>query len=208
MVILPVHPIAPDCHLLDELLPADGCFPAVQDSQGNFLHIALDLALLRLLQKLVGIFLPCHSFFPFCPLKGLAFFGNMQALFPTLCVAPVFQFSQVGTAPLELVAIFIVHRIDDKMRVYVFPVFMCGDQHLKPLPCRGLFRKPHSVPVGLLRCDLFVRMVALDKMFVRPAPGLAPQLLCCLHFVLDSLRLAMETAHQLFLGLFFFCHII
>lgn len=90
MVILPVHPVAPACHLLDELLPAGGCFLAVQDSQGNLLHVALDLALLRLLQELVGIFLPCHSFFPLYPLKGLAFFRNVQTLFPALRIAPLF----------------------------------------------------------------------------------------------------------------------
>ena len=94
------------------------------------------------------------------------------------------------------------------MCVYVFPVFMRDDQHLKPLPCLGMLRKLHSVPVSLLRCDLFVRMIALDKMFVRPSAGLTPQFLCCLHFVLDRFRLTVQTAYQLFFGLFSFCHII
>jgi len=89
MVVLPVHPVTPVCHLLDELLTAGGCLLAVPDSQGDLLHIALDLALLCLFQELVGILFPCHSFFPFCPLKGLSLFRNMQALFPALRIAPL-----------------------------------------------------------------------------------------------------------------------
>lgn len=208
MVILPVNPVSPFFHLLYELLPAVGSFLAVQDGQGDLLDIAFHLPLLCLLQELIGVFLPCHGLFPVFPFKGLSLFRDVQALFPALCVAPLFQFPQVGTAPLKLVPVFIVHRIDDKVRVYVFPVLMRGDQNLEPFPCRGMLRQLHSVPVGLLRSDLLVCMVALDKMFIGPAPGLSPQLLCGLHFVLGCFRLTVEAAHQLFFCFFFFCHII
>ena len=36
----------------------------VQHRKGNILHIAFDLSLLCLFQKLVGVFAPCHRFFP------------------------------------------------------------------------------------------------------------------------------------------------
>ena len=208
MVVLPVNPVSPFFHLRCELLPAVGSFLAVQDGQGDLLDIAFHFSLLCLLQELIGVFLPCHGLFPVFPFKGLPLFRNVQALFPALCVTPLFQLPQVGTAPLELVPVFIVHRIDDKVRVYVFPVLMRGDQNLEPFPCRGMLRQLHSVPVGLLRGDLFVCMVALDKMFVCPAPGLSPQLLCGLHFVLGCFRLTVQAAHQLFFCFFFFCHII
>ena len=53
-------------------------------------------------------------------------------------------------------------------------------------------------------CDTVTTKIMLIGSSIR----LAPQLLCGLHFLLDRLRLTMQTADKLLLCLFFFRHII
>jgi hypothetical protein len=75
-------------HQPDKDFPAGRCFLAIQHRKGNILHIAFYLSLLCLFQKLVGVFAPCHRFFPDFSSKCLSFLRHMQALFPALLVAP------------------------------------------------------------------------------------------------------------------------
>nr|WP_173847380.1 MULTISPECIES: hypothetical protein [unclassified Fibrobacter]AIF29631.1 hypothetical protein [Campylobacter coli]AIF29646.1 hypothetical protein [Campylobacter coli]AVY51747.1 hypothetical protein [Campylobacter coli]QBG38969.1 hypothetical protein [Campylobacter coli]QBG38982.1 hypothetical protein [Campylobacter coli] len=88
MAVLPVHPVPSFIHQPDKGFPAGRCFLTIQHRKGNILHIAFDLSLLCLFQKLVGVFAPCHRFFPDFSSKCLSFLRHMQALFPALLVAP------------------------------------------------------------------------------------------------------------------------
>lgn len=141
VVVLPLHTIPTFIHQPDEILPAGSCLFTVQHRKGYILHIAFNFPLFRLFQKLVRFFLPCNGFFPFFSLKGLSLFRHVQALFPALLIATLFQIFQVVLAPLELVAVLIVHRIDYEMRVYMVFVLMSSHKHFKPFPCRRILGK-------------------------------------------------------------------
>ena len=151
MLVLPVHAISFFSHHPDKFLPAGGGFLTVQDCQGNVLDIAFYFPLLRLLQKLVRLFLPCHCFLTLRSLKGLALFWNVQSLFPTLCVAPLLQLLQVGAAPLQLVSILIIYRIDNKVCMDMVFILMGSYKNFKSIPCWGIFSKLQSVLMSLLR---------------------------------------------------------
>ena len=208
MAVFPVHTIAPCFHLVYEVLSACGCFSAVHDRKGCILHITFHFSILGLLQEVVCLFIPRNSFFSFFSGECLSLFRNMKPLLPALLIAPVFQVLQIRFAPLQLVTVLIIHTVYDKVCVYVSSVYMGGNKYLMPFPCFRTLGKLDCVLMGLLWCDMLVLMVAVYEVLIGSSPSLAPQLLCGLHFLLDRLRLTMQTADKLLLCLFFFCHII
>lgn len=208
MAVLPVHTIAPCFHLVYEVLSACGYFSAIHDRKGCILHITFHFSLFGLLQEVVCFFVPRNRFFPFLSGKGLSFLRNMKPLLPALLIAPVFQVLQIRFAPLQLVSVLKVHTVYDKVSVYMPLVYMRGYQNFMPFPCLCMLCQLDSVLVSLLRGYFLVLMVGLHIMLIGSSVRLAPQLLCGLHFLLDRLRLTMQTADKLLLCLFFFRHII
>ena len=208
VAVLPVHSVPSFVHLLYEVLSASGCLSAVHNRQCYILDIALYLAFLGLLQEVVCLFIPRNSFFSFFSGECLALFRNMKPLLPALFIAPVFQVLQICFAPLQLATILIIHAVHYEVAVNVSSVYVRGNKNFMPFPCFCVLGKLHSVPMGLLWCDMLVLMVALYEVLIGSATSLAPQLLCGLHFFLDRLRLTMQTADKLLLCLFFFRHII
>lgn len=208
MAVLPVHTIAPCFHLVYEVLSACGCFSAVHDRKGCILHIALYLAFLGLLQEVVCLFIPRNSFFSFFSGECLALFRNMKPLLPALLIAPVFQVLQIRFAPLQLVSVLKVHTVYDEVTVNVSSVYVRGNEYLMPFPCFCILGKLHSVPMGLLWCDMLVLMIALYEVLIGSAPSLAPQLLGGLHFVLNCIWFTVQTTDKLIFRLFLFRHIV
>lgn len=208
MAVLPVHTIAPCFHLVYEVLSACGCFSAVHDRKGCILHIAFHFSLFGLLQEVVCFFVPRNSFFPFLSGERLSFLRNMKPLLPALLIAPVFQVLQICFAPLQLVTILIIHAVHYEMAVNVSSVYVSGNKNFMPFPCFCVLGKLHSVPMGLLWCDMLVLMVALYEVLIGSATSLAPQLLGGLHFVLNCIWFTVQTTDKLIFRLFLFRHIV
>lgn len=208
VAVLPVHSVPSFVHLLYEVLSACGCFSAVHDRKGCILHIALYLAFLGLLQEVVCLFIPRNSFFSFFSGECLALFRNMKPLLPALFIAPVFQVLQICFAPLQLATILIIHAVHYEVAVNVSSVYVSGNKNFMPFPCFCILGKLHSVPMGLLWCDMLVLMVALYEVLIGSATSLAPQLLGGLHFVLYCIWFTVQTADKFILCLFLFCHIV
>lgn len=208
MAVLPVHTIAPCFHLVYEVLSACGCFSAVHDRKGCILHIAFHFSLFGLLQEVVCFFVPRNSFFPFLSGERLSFLRNMKPLLPALLIAPVFQVLQIRFAPLQLVTILIIHAVHYEMAVNVSSVYVSGNKNFMPFPCFCVLGKLHSVPMGLLWCDMLVLMVALYEVLIGSATSLAPQLLGGLHFVLNCIWFTVQTTDKLIFRLFLFRHIV
>lgn len=208
MAVLPVHTIAPCFHLVYEVLSACGCFSAVHDRKGCILHIAFHFSLFGLLQEVVCFFIPRNSFFPFLSGERLSFLRNMKPLLPALLIAPVFQVLQIRFAPLQLVTILIIHAVHYEMAVNVSSVYVSGNKNFMPFPCFCVLCKLHSVPMGLLWCDMLVLMVALYEVLIGSATSLAPQLLGGLHFVLNCIWFTVQTTDKLIFRLFLFRHIV
>lgn len=208
MAVLPVHTIAPCFHLVYEVLSACGCFSAVHDRKGCILHITFHFSILGLLQEVVCLFIPRNSFFSFFSGECLSLFRNMKPLLPALLIAPVFQVLQIRFAPLQLVTILIIHAVHYEMAVNVSSVYVSGNKNFMPFPCFCVLCKLHSVPMGLLWCDMLVLMVALYEVLIGSATSLAPQLLGGLHFVLYCIWFTVQTADKLIFRLFLFRHIV
>ena len=208
MAVFPVHTIAPCFHLVYEVLSACGCFSAVHDRKGCILHITFHFSLFGLLQEVVCFFVPRNRFFPFLSGKGLSFLRNMKPLLPALLIAPVFQVLQIRFAPLQLVTILIIHAVHYEMAVNVSSVYVSGNKNFMPFPCFCVLGKLHSVPMGLLWCDMLVLMVALYEVLIGSATSLAPQLLGGLHFVLNCIWFTVQTTDKLIFRLFLFRHIV
>ena len=208
MAVFPVHTIAPCFHLVYEVLSACGCFSAVHDRKGCILHITFHFSLFGLLQEVVCFFIPRNSFFSFFSRECLSLFRNMKPLLPALLIAPVFQVLQIRFAPLQLVTILIIHAVHYEMAVNVSSVYMGGNKHFMPFPCFCVLGKLHSVPMGLLWCDMLVLMVALYEVLIGSATSLAPQLLGGLHFVLNCIWFTVQTTDKLIFRLFLFRHIV
>ena len=208
MAVLPVHTIAPCFHLVYEVLSACGYFSAIHDRKGCILHITFHFSLFGLLQEVVCFFVPRNSFFPFLSGKGLSFLRNMKPLLPALLIAPVFQVLQIRFAPLQLVTILIIHAVHYEMAVNVSSVYVSGNKNFMPFPCFCVLGKLHSVPMGLLWCDMLVLMVALYEVLIGSATSLAPQLLGGLHFVLNCIWFTVQTTDKLIFRLFLFRHIV
>ena len=208
MAVLPVHTIAPCFHLVYEVLSACGCFSAVHDRKGCILHITFHFSLFGLLQEVVCLFIPRNSFFSFFSGECLSLFRNMKPLLPALLIAPVFQVLQIRFAPLQLVTILIIHAVHYEMAVNVSSVYVSGNKNFMPFPCFCVLGKLHSVPMGLLWCDMLVLMVALYEVLIGSATSLAPQLLGGLHFVLNCIWFTVQTTDKLIFRLFLFRHIV
>ena len=208
MAVLPVHTIAPCFHLVYEVLSACGCFSAVHDRKGCILHITFHFSILGLLQEVVCLFIPRNSFFSFFSGECLSLFRNMKPLLPALLIAPVFQVLQIRFAPLQLVTILIIHAVHYEMAVNVSSVYVSGNKNFMPFPCFCILCKLHSVPMGLLWCDMLVLMVAVYEVLIGSSPSLAPQLLGGLHFVLYCIWFTVQTADKLIFRLFLFRHIV
>lgn len=208
MAVLPVHTIAPCFHLVYEVLSACGCFSAIHDRKGCILHITFHFSLFGLLQEVVCFFVPRNSFFSFFSGECLSLFRNMKPLLPALLIAPVFQVLQIRFAPLQLVTILIIHAVHYEMAVNVSSVYVSGNKNFMPFPCFCVLSKLHSVPMGLLWCDMLVLMVALYEVLIGSATSLAPQLLGGLHFVLYCIWFTVQTADKLIFRLFLFGHIV
>lgn len=161
-----------------------------------------------MLQEVVCFFVPRNRFFPFLSGKGLSFLRNMKPLLPALLIAPVFQVLQIRFAPLQLVSVLKVHTVYDKVSVYVSSVYVSGNKNFMPFPCFCVLCKLHSVPMGLLWCDMLVLMVALYEVLIGSATSLAPQLLGGLHFVLNCIWFTVQTTDKLIFRLFLFRHIV
>ena len=208
MAVFPVHTIAPCFHLVYEVLSACGCFSAVHDRKGCILHITFHFSLFGLLQEVVCFFIPRNSFFSFFSRECLSLFRNMKPLLPALLIAPVFQVLQIRFAPLQLVTILIIHAVHYEMAVNVSSVYVSGNKNFMPFPCFCVLCKLHSVPMGLLWCDMLVLMVALYEVLIGSATSLAPQLLGGLHFVLNCIWFTVQTTDKLIFRLFLFGHIV
>ena len=208
MAVFPVHTIAPCFHLVYEVLSACGCFSAVHDRKGCILHITFHFSLFGLLQEVVCLFIPRNSFFSFFSGECLSLFRNMKPLLPALLIAPVFQVLQIRFAPLQLVTILIIHAVHYEMAVNVSSVYVSGNKNFMPFPCFCVLGKLHSVPMGLLWCDMLVLMVALYEVLIGSATSLAPQLLGGLHFVLNCIWFTVQTTDKLIFRLFLFRHIV
>lgn len=208
MAVFPVHTIAPCFHLVYEVLSACGCFSAVHDRKGCILHITFHFSLFGLLQEVVCFFIPRNSFFSFFSRECLSLFRNMKPLLPALLIAPVFQVLQIRFAPLQLVTILIIHAVHYEMAVNVSSVYVSGNKNFMPFPCFCVLGKLHSVPMGLLWCDMLVLMVALYEVLIGSATSLAPQLLGGLHFVLNGIWFTVQTTDKLIFRLFLFGHIV
>lgn len=208
MAVFPVHTIAPCFHLVYEVLSACGCFSAVHDRKGCILHITFHFSLFGLLQEVVCFFIPRNSFFSFFSRECLSLFRNMKPLLPALLIAPVFQVLQIRFAPLQLVTILIIHTVHYEMAVNVSSVYVSGNKNFMPFPCFCVLGKLHSVPMGLLWCDMLVLMVALYEVLIGSATSLAPQLLGGLHFVLNCIWFTVQTTDKLIFRLFLFRHIV
>ena len=208
MAVFPVHTIAPCFHLVYEVLSACGCFSAVHDRKGCILHITFHFSLFSLLQEVVCFFIPRNSFFSFFSRECLSLFRNMKPLLPALLIAPVFQVLQIRFAPLQLVTILIIHAVHYEMAVNVSSVYVSGNKNFMPFPCFCVLGKLHSVPMGLLWCDMLVLMVALYEVLIGSATSLAPQLLGGLHFVLNGIWFTVQTTDKLIFRLFLFRHIV
>ena len=208
MAVLPVHTIAPCFHLVYEVLSACGCFSAIHDRKGCILHITFHFSLFGLLQEVVCFFIPRNSFFSFFSGECLSLFRNMKPLLPALLIAPVFQVLQIRFAPLQLVTILIIHAVHYEMAVNVSSVYVSGNKNFMPFPCFCVLGKLHSVPMGLLWCDMLVLMVALYEVLIGSATSLAPQLLGGLHFVLNCIWFTVQTTDKLIFRLFLFRHIV
>ena len=98
----------------------------------------------------------------------------MKPLLPALLIAPVFQVLQIRFAPLQLVTILIIHAVHYEMAVNVSSVYVSGNKNFMPFPCFCVLGKLHSVPMGLLWCDMLVLMVALYEVLIGSATSLAP----------------------------------
>ena len=208
MAVFPVHTIAPCFHLVYEVLSACGCFSAVHDRKGCILHITFHFSLFGLLQEVVCFFIPRNSFVSVFSRECLALFRNMKPLLPALLIAPVFQVLQIRFAPLQLVTILIIHAVHYEMAVNVSSVYVSGNKNFMPFPCFCVLGKLHSVPMGLLWCDMLVLMVALYEVLIGSATSLAPQLLGGLHFVLNCIWFTVQTTDKLIFRLFLFRHIV
>ena len=208
MAVLPVHTIAPCFHLVYEVLSACGYFSAIHDRKGCILHITFHFSLFGLLQEVVCLFIPRKSFFSFFSGECLSLFRNMKPLLPALLIAPVFQVLQIRFAPLQLVTILIIHTVHYEMAVNVSSVYVSGNKNFMPFPCFCVLGKLHSVPMGLLWCDMLVLMVALYEVLIGSATSLAPQLLGGLHFVLNCIWFTVQTTDKLIFRLFLFRHIV
>ena len=208
VAVLPVHSVPSFVHLLYEVLSASGCLSAVHNRQCYILYIALYLAFLGLLQEVVCLFIPRNSFFSFFSGECLSFLRNMKPLLPALLIAPVFQVLQIRFAPLQLVTILIIHAVHYEMAVNVSSVYVSGNKNFMPFPCFCVLGKLHSVPMGLLWCDMLVLMVALYEVLIGSATSLAPQLLGGLHFVLNGIWFTVQTTDKLIFRLFLFRHIV
>lgn len=208
MAVFPVHTIAPCFHLVYEVLSACGCFSAVHDRKGCILHITFHFSIFGLLQEVVCLFIPRNSFFSFFSGECLSLFRNMKPLLPALLIAPVFQVLQIRFAPLQLVTILIIHAVHYEMAVNVSSVYVSGNKNFMPFPCFCVLGKLHSVPMGLLWCDMLVLMVALYEVLIGSTTSLAPQLLGGLHFVLNCIWFTVQTADKLIFRLFLFRHIV
>lgn len=208
MAVLPVYTIAPCFHLVYEVLSAYGCFSAIHDRKGCILHITFHFSLFGLLQEVVCLFIPRNSFFSFFSGECLSLFRNMKPLLPALLIAPVFQVLQIRFAPLQLVTILIIHAVHYEMAVNVSSVYVSGNKNFMPFPCFCVLCKLHSVPMGLLWCDMLVLMVALYEVLIGSATSLAPQLLGGLHFVLNCIWFTVQTTDKLIFRLFLFRHIV
>ena len=208
MAVFPVHTIAPCFHLVYEVLSACGCFSAIHDRKGCILHITFHFSLFGLLQEVVCFFIPRNSFFSFFSRECLSLFRNMKPLLPALLIAPVFQVLQIRFAPLQLVTILIIHAVHYEMAVNVSSVYVSGNKNFMPFPCFCVLGKLHSVPMGLLWCDMLVLMVALYEVLIGSATSLAPQLLGGLHFVLNCIWFTVQTTDKLIFRLFLFRHIV
>lgn len=208
MAVFPVHTIAHCFHLVYEVLSACGCFSAVHDRKGCILHITFHFSLFGLLQEVVCFFIPRNSFFSFFSRECLSLFRNMKPLLPALLIAPVFQVLQIRFAPLQLVTILIIHAVHYEMAVNVSSVYVSGNKNFMPFPCFCVLGKLHSVPMGLLWCDMLVLMVALYEVLIGSATSLAPQLLGGLHFVLNCIWFTVQTTDKLIFRLFLFRHIV
>lgn len=208
MAVFPVHTIAPCFHLVYEVLSACGCFSAVHDRKGCILHITFHFSLFGLLQEVVCFFIPRNSFFSFFSRECLSLFRNMKPLLPALLIAPVFQVLQIRFAPLQLVTILIIHAVHYEMAVNVSSVYVSGNKNFMPFPCFCVLGKLHSVPMGLLWCDMLVLMIALYEVLIGSATSLAPQLLGGLHFVLNCIWFTVQTTDKLIFRLFLFRHIV
>lgn len=208
MAVLPVHTIAPCFHLVYEVLSACGCFSAIHDRKGCILHITFHFSILGLLQEVVCLFIPRNSFFSFFSGECLSLFRNMKPLLPALLIAPVFQVLQICFAPLQLVTILIIHAVHYEVTVNVSSVYVRGNKNFMPFPCFCILGKLHSVPMGLLWCDMLVLMIALYEVLIGSATSLAPQLLGGLHFVLNCIWFTVQTTDKLIFRLFLFRHIV
>lgn len=132
----------------------------------------------------------------------------MKPLLPALLIAPVFQVLQIRFAPLQLVTILIIHAVHYEMAVNVSSVYVSGNKNFMPFPCFCVLCKLHSVPMGLLWCDMLVLMVALYEVLIGSATSLAPQLLGGLHFVLNCIWFTVQTTDKFIFRLFLFRHIV
>lgn len=132
----------------------------------------------------------------------------MQSSLAAHLVGKVFHLLKLRLVHTELVSVLVADTVHDKVRVYVFSVFVGGNQHLKALELGTLLCKLLCNLVGLLWSDILVLMERLYKVLVGSSVRLTPKLFGGLHFLSDCFRLAVLTGEKLLLGLFLFGYIV
>ena len=116
---------------------------------------------------------------------------HRKAVFHTELVRGVAQTLDFMVIGMELQTLLRVHRIDNKVRMYVVTVDVSGDQHL--IAGEVFFGKTQSNFVRGLGCDRLVRMEGLHDVVVLSAACFAVLQLGIHHFVERRLRHAVTN---------------
>ena len=177
--ILPFDLITFHLHQLDEVLFADGVAHRFVDRNRQ-------------------IQLPALTFFSYMILCGghtfdLFALGNdhRKAVFHTELVRGVAQTLDFMVIGMELQTLLRVHRIDNKVRMYVVTVDVSGDQHL--IAGEVFFGKTQSNFVRGLRCNRLIRVEGLHDVIVLSAARFAVLQLGIHHFIERGLRYAVDS---------------
>lgn len=141
--IRPIHRNALLGAELAKFLPARGLLLGLVDRHSDLGKVGFNLAGFVLGKNLVGVLVPCGSFFPGFAFGGLALFRDTQSLFPGKVIAPGFQILQVCLAPLQLRPGFRIDGIDQNVGVKMLLVGMDGNQNLVAFESRGFL---HQLP--------------------------------------------------------------